>query len=69
MNIRKEQEYILQQAAREQLLLGNIDRREFLTRSLVTGLGLAGVGAVAKTALSHPHSISGSRTFIPASRR
>ncbi len=51
MNIRKEQEYILQQAAREQLLLGNIDRREFLTRSLVTGLGLAGVGAVAKTGI------------------
>jgi multiple sugar transport system substrate-binding protein len=51
MTIRKEQEYILQQAAREQLLLGNIDRREFLTRSLVTGLGLAGVGAVAKTGM------------------
>ncbi len=51
MTIRKEQEYILQQAAREQLLLGNIDRREFLTRSLVTGLGLAGVGAVAKTGI------------------
>ncbi len=33
------------------MLRGNIDRREFLTRSLVTGLGLAGVGAVAKTGI------------------
>ena len=48
MTVRKEQEYVLQQAAREQLLRGAIDRREFLTRSLVAGLGLAGVGAVAK---------------------
>src|SRR5436190_12442640 len=48
MTVRKEQEYILQQASRSQLLEGKIDRREFLTRSLVAGLGLAGVGAVAK---------------------
>ena len=48
MTIRKEQEHILQEAARQQLLRGTIDRREFLTRSLVTGLGFAGVGAVAK---------------------
>jgi ABC-type glycerol-3-phosphate transport system substrate-binding protein len=48
MSLRKEQEYMLQQAGREQLLRGTIDRREFLTRSLVAGLGLAGVGAVAK---------------------
>ena len=45
MTIRKEQEFILQEAARQQLLRGNIDRREFLTRSMVAGLGLAGVGA------------------------
>ena len=51
MTIRKEQEHILQEAARRQLLRGNIDRREFLTRSLVTGLGFAGVGAVAKGGL------------------
>jgi ABC-type glycerol-3-phosphate transport system substrate-binding protein len=49
--MRKEQEYILQQAARRQLLRGEIDRREFLMRSLVTGLGLAGVGTVAKTGI------------------
>ncbi len=51
MTIRKEQEYILQEASRQQLLRGNIDRREFLTRSLVAGLGLAGVGTVAKSGI------------------
>ena len=51
MTIRKEQEYILQEASRQQLLRGSIDRREFLTRSLVAGLGLAGVGTVAKSGM------------------
>src|SRR5262245_27424185 len=51
MAVRKEQEYILQQAGYRQLQQGTIDRREFLTRSLVAGLGLAGVGAVAKTGI------------------
>ena len=51
MTVRKEQEHILQQAGRELLRQGKIDRREFLTRSLVAGLGLAGVGAVAKTGI------------------
>ncbi len=51
MTVRKEQEYVLQQAGRRQLLGGTIDRREFLTRSLVAGLGLAGVGAMAKTGI------------------
>jgi ABC-type glycerol-3-phosphate transport system substrate-binding protein len=51
MTVRKEQEYVLQQAGRRQLLQGAIDRRGFLTRSLVAGLGLAGVGAVAKTGI------------------
>src|SRR4051794_13867865 len=51
MTIRKEQEYALQQAARRKLLNGTIDRREFLTGSLVAGLGLAGVGTVAKTGI------------------
>ena len=51
MTMRKEQEYILQEAARLELLQGNIDRRGFLTRSLLAGLGLAGVGAVAKTGI------------------
>ena len=48
MSIRKEQEFILQHALREELMQGKVDRREFLTRSMVAGLGLAGVGAVAK---------------------
>jgi ABC-type glycerol-3-phosphate transport system substrate-binding protein len=51
MTGRKEQEYILQQAARRLLLRGTIDRREFLTRSLVAGLGLAGVGTAVKTGI------------------
>ncbi len=51
MTIRKEQEFILQQAALQQLQRGKIDRREFLTRSMVAGLGLAGVGAVAKNSV------------------
>ena len=45
---RKEQEFLLQQAARRQLLKGRIDRREFISRSLVAGLGMAGVGVAAK---------------------
>ena len=48
MTKRNEQEFALQQIWREQLLRGAIDRRQFLTRSMVAGLGLAGVGAVAK---------------------
>ena len=48
MKIRKEEEYILQDALVRQLRQGRIDRREFLTRSLVAGLGLAGIGAAAK---------------------
>jgi len=45
---RKDEEHVLQAAAFRQLQLGRIDRREFLTRSLMAGLGLAGVGALAK---------------------
>ena len=41
----------MQQASREQLLRGKIDRREFLERSLVAGLGMAGVAAAAKTGI------------------
>ncbi len=48
MTIRKERELLLQEASRLELLRGQIDRREFLTRSLMAGLGMAGVGAVAK---------------------
>ena len=45
---RTEQEHLLQQAWRRQLLRGEIDRREFLSRSLTAGLGLAGVSVAAK---------------------
>ena len=51
MSGRKEQEYLLQEESLRQLRRGRIDRREFMTRSLVTGLGLAGVGAVAKSGI------------------
>ena len=49
MSERKELEYILQQAALNELAGGRIDRRQFLERSLVSGLGMAGVAATAKT--------------------
>jgi ABC-type glycerol-3-phosphate transport system substrate-binding protein len=48
MTRRKEQELLWQQASRRQLLRGEIDRRTFLTNSLVAGLGMAGVGVAAK---------------------
>ena len=52
MSGRKEQEYILQEASLRELSHGRIDRREFMTRSLIAGLGLAGVGAVAKSSVT-----------------
>ncbi len=52
MTTRKEQEFILQEKSRQQLGRGQIDRREFLTRSLVTGLGFAGVGAISRGGFS-----------------
>ena len=51
MTVRKEQEYLLQQALRGQLQRGTIDRREFLTRTLAAGLATAGVGAIAKAGI------------------
>ncbi len=48
MTRRKEQEYLLQNAWRQQLLRGEIDRREFLSRALVAGLGMAGVSVAAR---------------------
>ena len=63
MTARKELEYLLQQASRRQLMRGSIDRREFLTRSLVAGLGLAGVGTVAKTGIGS--AFAQDRPFTP----
>ena len=51
MSGRNEQEHLFQEAARRELAQGRIDRREFITRSLVTGLGLAGVGAAVKSGI------------------
>ena len=51
MTARKELEYIMQQHARLQMLAGNIDRRQFLTRTMTTGLSLAGVAAAAKAGI------------------
>ena len=48
MSERKELEYFLQQAALDELRGGKIDRRQFLERSLVAGLGMAGVAATGK---------------------
>jgi multiple sugar transport system substrate-binding protein len=45
---RKEQGDLRQAAWRQQMLRGEIDRREFLARSLAAGLGMAGVGVAAK---------------------
>jgi ABC-type glycerol-3-phosphate transport system substrate-binding protein len=46
-----EQQQIVQDTTRRQLAQGRIDRREFMTRSVVAGLGLAGVGVVAKSGI------------------
>jgi ABC-type glycerol-3-phosphate transport system substrate-binding protein len=51
MSGQNEREQILREAARRDLAAGRIDRREFVTRSLMTGLGLAGVGAVAQSSV------------------
>src|ERR1700744_3140085 len=51
MSGRNEQEEVLREAALRDLGAGRIDRRQFMTRSLMTGLGLAGVGAVAKSSI------------------
>jgi ABC-type glycerol-3-phosphate transport system substrate-binding protein len=51
MSVRKEQDHLVQQEALRQLQSGRIDRREFLLRTVATGLGIAGVGAFAKTGI------------------
>ena len=52
MSGRNEQEFLFQEAARRELAQGRIDRRDFITRSMLTGLGLAGVGALAKSGVT-----------------
>jgi multiple sugar transport system substrate-binding protein len=48
MIARKEREILLRRRWRQQLLRGQIDRRDFLTRSLMAGLGMAGAGVAAR---------------------
>jgi len=47
MAVRKEQEIILQELWRQRLARGEIDRRQFLSRTLTAGLGMAGVSVAA----------------------
>jgi ABC-type glycerol-3-phosphate transport system substrate-binding protein len=49
---RKERQVLLQQQLRRQLLRGRIDRREFVTRTLMAGLGMAGAGVAARLGMS-----------------
>ena len=52
MSKQNELKSLFQDALRRELAAGRIDRREFITRSLVAGLGMGGVGAVAKSGVS-----------------
>lgn len=58
---RKEQERAIQQGLRQQLLAGQISRRDFMTRMMVAGLGLSGVSALSACATA-PVEIPGSET-------
>jgi multiple sugar transport system substrate-binding protein len=53
MVARKEQEHVLQMELRRRLLRGQIERREFLSRTLMTGLGMAGVSVAGRLGI-HP---------------
>ena len=59
-----ERERLFMEAARRELAAGRIDRREFLTRSLMTGLGAAGVGALARSGVE-PAFAADSRPLTP----
>ena len=60
---RKEIEHLMQQASARQLRSGEIDRREFLSRSLVAGLGVAGVAAATKYGVGS--ALAQERPFTP----
>ena len=53
---RKEQELLFQKENREQLLDGKMDRREFMSKTLTAGLGLAGVGVATNFGNSQAHA-------------
>ena len=63
--MRKEQEIVFQNENREQLLEGKIDRREFMTKTLTAGLGLAGVGVVANFGNNSAQAGSHERPLTP----
>lgn len=52
MTERRDLEHQIQQAARRELLRGRIDRREFMSRTLTTGLALGGIGVAGKYGIS-----------------
>jgi hypothetical protein len=52
MAARKELEHVLQMELRRKLLRGQIERREFLSRTLMTGLGMAGVGVAGRLGIN-----------------
>jgi multiple sugar transport system substrate-binding protein len=62
MSLRKEEDDVLQKVARRDLASGRVGRREFLTRGLVAGLGLAGVGTVVKSSLDRAFAADRSLT-------
>jgi ABC-type glycerol-3-phosphate transport system substrate-binding protein len=62
MRGRTEQEYLLHKQWRQQLRRGEIDRREFLSRTLVAGLGIAGVSVAANFGARTAHA---ARPFTP----
>ena len=52
MSERKELEHRIQEAARTELQRGRIDRREFVSRTLTSGMALAGIGVAGKYGIS-----------------
>ena len=63
--MRKEQEIVFQNENREQLLEGKIDRREFMSKTLTAGLGLAGVGVAANFGSNSAQAGSHERPLTP----
>ena len=63
--MRKEQEIVFQNENREQLLEGKIDRREFMSKTLTAGLGLAGVGVAANFGNNSVQAGSHGRPLTP----
>jgi ABC-type glycerol-3-phosphate transport system substrate-binding protein len=65
MTVRKEREILLQQLWRERLLRGQIDRRQFLSRTLTAGLGMAGVSVASKLGMGARPAMAQDRPLTP----